>query len=74
MIYTTKEFGSADIMAETERKLERLNHIVAAYCCSPNEPTEEDITAIADYLDVIQEQFRECKLSLAGCLKVGTTI
>lgn len=34
MIYTAEEFGSADIMDEMERKLERLNRIVAAYCCS----------------------------------------
>lgn len=53
MIYTAEEFGSADIMGEMERKLERLNHIVAAYCCSQNEPTMEDVTAIADYLDVV---------------------
>lgn len=74
MIYTAEEFGSADIMGEMERKLERLNHIVAAYCCSQNEPTMEDVTAIADYLDVVQEQFHECELSLAGSLKVGKMI
>lgn len=74
MIYTAEEFGTADIMGEMERKLERLNHIVAAYCCSQNEPTMEDVTAIADYLDVVQEQFHECELSLAGSLKVGKMI
>lgn len=74
MIYTAEEFGSADIMDEMGRKLERLNRIVAAYCCSQNEPTMEDATAIADYLDVVQEQFHECKLSLAGSLKVGKMI
>lgn len=41
MIYTAEEFGSADIMDEMGRKLERLNRIVAAYCCSQNEPTME---------------------------------
>ena len=74
MIYTVKVFGSADIMDEMERKLERLNRIIDAYCCSRNEPTTEDIGAISDYLDVIREQFRECKLSLARGLKVGKTI
>lgn len=74
MIYAVKEFGSADIMDEMERKLERLNRIIVAYCCSCNEPTTEDIGAISDYLDVIREQFRECKLSLARGLKVGKTI
>lgn len=74
MLYTTKEFGSADIMGEMGRKLERLNHIVGAYCCSQNEPTLEDITAIADCLDVVREQFHECELSLDDSLKVGRTI
>ena len=74
MIYTAEEFGSADIMDEMGRKLERLNRIVAAYCCSQNEPTMEDAAAMADYLDVVQEQFHECKLSLAGSLKVGKMI
>lgn len=74
MIYTAEEFGSADIMDEMGRKLERLNRIVAAYCCSQNEPTMEDATAVADYLDVVQEQFHECKLSLAGSLQVGKMI
>lgn len=74
MIYTAEEFGSADIMDEMGRKLERLNRIVAAYCCSQNEPTMEDATAIADYLDVVQKQFHECKLSLADSLKVGKMI
>ena len=74
MIYTAEEFGSADIMDEMGRKLERLNRIVAAYCCSQNEPTMEDATAIADFLDVVQEQFHECKLSLADSLKVGKMI
>lgn len=41
---------------------------------SQNEPTMEDVTAIADYLDVAQEQFHECKLSLTGSLKVGKMI
>ena len=74
MIYTAEEFGSADIMDEMGRKAERLNRIVAAYCYSQNEPTMEDTTAIADYPDVVQEQFHECKLSLAGSLKVGKMI
>lgn len=74
MIYTAEEFGSADIMDEMGRKPERLNRIVAAYCYSQNEPTMEDATAIADYPDVVQEQFYECKLSLAGSLKVGKMI
>lgn len=74
MIYTAEEFGRVGLMDEMERKLERLNRIVAAYCCSQNEPTMEDATAIADYLDVVQEQFHECKLSLAGSLKVGKMI
>ena len=74
MIYAVKEFGSADIMDEMERKLERLNRIIVAYFCSCNEPTTEDIGAISDYLNVIREQFRECKLSLARGLKVGKTI
>ena len=74
MIYTAEEFGGADIMDEMGRKLERPNHIVAAYCCSQNEPTMEDVTAIADYLDVVQEQFHEYKLSLTGSLKVGKMI
>lgn len=74
MIYTTKEFGSADIMAEMGQKPERLNRIVTAYCCGHNEPTIEDMTAVLDYLDVVREQFHECELSLVGCLKVGTAI
>ncbi len=73
MLYTTKEFGSADIMDEMERKLERLDHIVSAYCCSQNEPMMEDMTAISDYLDTIRDQFHECKLSLADSLKVKRT-
>lgn len=74
MIYTTKEFGSADIMAVMGQKLERLNRIVTAYCCGHSEPTIEDMTAVLDYLDVVREQFHECELSLVGCLKVGTAI
>lgn len=73
MLYTTKEFGSADIMDEMERKLERLDHIVSAYCCSQNEPMMEDMTAISDYLDTIRDHFHECKLSLADSLKVKRT-
>ena len=73
MLYTTKEFGSADIMDEMERKLERLDHIVSAYCCSQNEPMMEDMTAISDYLDTIRDRFHECKLSLADSLKVKRT-
>ena len=74
MIYTAKKFGSAAIKDEIEQKQEWLNRIVAAYCCSHNGPMAENIDAIANYLDVIREQFRECKLPLVGNLKADSTI
>lgn len=66
MIYRADEYRIADIQEQMALKLDRLWSVVNAYACSPSVPTENDMCAILEFVEVAQEQFAECQKAIAG--------